>query len=245
MTHPPATSTSSASSPSWLGRARRDPLWRLVFALVLLSAFAAGLVLFRAAWTGRSTYKFLIWNLFLAWVPFGVALLTMGLETAGRRVWLLALAGLAWLAFFPNAPYIVTDLMHLRKTGGAPLWLDVLQIGAVAFAGLFTGLGSLRIMHGVVARVRRSAWQGWVFAAGASLAAGFGVYLGRFERWNSWDIVTRPGDVLLNALESLTADRAIAFSVLFGMLIFVSHVAVTAIAGAPAPTRSTPPEPTE
>ena len=222
-------------SPRWLGRARRDPLWRLLFALGLLSAFAVAMVLFRAAWTGRVTYRFLYWNLFLAWVPVGAALLAHGLAAARRPPWLVALPLLAWLAFFPNAPYILTDLMHLRTTGGAPLWLDVLQVGTVALAGLLTCLGPLRLAHGVVTRLTRASLAGWLFAGLSCLGAGFGVYLGRFERWNSWDIVTRPGDVLVNALESLTVDRALAFSLLFGALLFLVYLVLTALGGAPTP----------
>jgi len=222
--------------PPLLSGMRRDPLWRLTFALGAMTVFAVGMVLFRHHWVSRATYDFLLWNLFLAWVPMAPALLARRLERLPHRRWTIPLALMAWLAFFPNAPYILTDLMHLRGTGGAPLWLDTLMVGSVALTGLFVGLASLRLAHGVVARARGSAWQGWAFATLASFGAGFGVYLGRFVRLNSWDIVTRPGDVFAHAVQTLTVDRAIAFTLMVGALILVCHVVVTAVAGAPSPT---------
>lgn len=228
--------TEPSSPPATLlARVRRDPLWRLTLALGAMSAFAVGMVVFRHSFAARATYDFLHWNLFLAWIPLGAALLARRLETHRHRRWSIPIVVLGWLAFFPNAPYILTDLMHLRTTGGAPLWLDVLMVGTAALTGLFVGLASLRLVHGVVARARASAWQGWLFATLACFGAGFGVYLGRFLRLNSWDIVTRPGDVLAHAVETLTVDRAIAFTLMVGALLLVCHVVVTAVAGAPAP----------
>lgn len=229
---PPPPTAPRPGLAAWVGR---DPDRRMVLGVAWLSVLAVGLVVFRHEWTERATYDFLHWNLFLAWVPIALA---AGVSWAARRPrggWAAWPLGLAWLAFFPNAPYIVTDLMHLRSTRGGPLWLDVLMVSSVALAGLLAGLASLRLVHGVVTRAARSALVGWAFAAAACLGAGFGVYLGRFQRWNSWDIVTRPTDVLTDALVTVTGPRAVAFTAFFGLLLLACYAAVTAFGPRVAP----------
>ncbi|UQE76924.1 DUF1361 domain-containing protein [Gordonia sp. PP30] len=78
--------------------------------------------------------RFLIWNLFLAWIPLAFAL---AFAVVRRRIWLLPL-GLLWLAFLPNAPYLITDLVHLRE--GYDLWRHVLQYGVAAWTGIMLGV---------------------------------------------------------------------------------------------------------
>src|SRR4051794_26818533 len=93
-------------------------------AVVAASVGCVGLVLVRVSVTGVPNFLYLVWNLFLAWIPFVLAL---ALYDGRRRGWgggrLLAL-GVAWLAFFPNAPYIVTDFVHLNRDPLSPLWYD-------------------------------------------------------------------------------------------------------------------------
>ena len=72
-----------------------------------------------------------------------------------------------------------------------PHWYDVLLLTAFSWNGLLLGFASLQVVHGVVQR-RRNVGRGWGVAVAALFLAGFGIYLGRFERWNSWDVVTNP-----------------------------------------------------
>lgn len=138
--------------------------------------------------------RFLIWNLFLAWIPFAVA---FAFAAVRRRVWLIPL-GLAWLAFLPNAPYLVTDLVHLRD--GYDLWRHILQYGFAAWTGIMLGVVSMRIVH------RRLAAEfgqvaGWAAMAVSVALCAVGVVIGRFQRWNSWDLVHRPEAVVAGTLE--------------------------------------------
>lgn len=138
--------------------------------------------------------RFLVWNLFLAWIPVFFA---VWFATSGRRLWLLPL-GLGWLAFLPNSPYLVTDLIHL--TDGVELWRHVLQYGFAAWTGILLGVVSMRLVH---IRIEREfgALAGWATVAGSVGLCAVGVVIGRFQRWNSWDLVTQPRAVAASTLE--------------------------------------------
>jgi uncharacterized membrane protein len=177
-----------------------------VMALVAASALCCTILEYRIHHTGNSYYRFLVWNLILAWVPFGLAVAAY--DRARRAVdWSVGALAVLWLLFFPNAPYLLTDFIHLQNeqlTGGAPVWYDALMLSAFAWTGLLLGLGSLFLMQLVARRVVGPAWS-WVGVVGALALASFGVYLGRFVRFNSWDALVRPGrvlDVIANQLEN-------------------------------------------
>ncbi len=208
----------------------------MLLALVAASALSVALVVGRELYTGRASYRFLIWNLFLAWVPLGFALAARAVHAHTRQRWAVAPLGAAWLFFFPNAPYIITDLMHLRTTRGGPLWVDLLMVFSCAWSGLIVGLFSLRLVHRIVDDATGRAAPGWLFAVSVSFLAGVGVYLGRFERWNSWDIVTRPGDVLSNALQTLTGARAVTFSLVTGAIVLLAYLTACALSARAAPS---------
>ncbi|UTT65878.1 DUF1361 domain-containing protein [Janibacter sp. CX7] len=167
--------------------------WLTGLTLLLLAgtAVAAGLQNVRADRAGAPVFAFLFWNLFLAWVPYLVALALVGLDRLRAPGWLLAGVGVVWLLFLPNAPYILTDFIHVGAIPGAPQWFDVLLIGSFAATGLLLGLASLLLVHHVVAR-RLGAVAGWVLAVGSLALSSIGVYLGRFPRFNSWDVLTNP-----------------------------------------------------
>lgn len=175
--------TSIPRTVTWLGL--------LTALLVVGSLVAAGLQNVRADRTGAPVFAFLFWNLFLAWVPYLLALALLSLDRARAPGWLLALPGIVWLLFLPNAPYILTDFVHLGAVPGAPLWFDALLIGAFAATGLLLGLASVLLVHHVVAE-RLGATAGWVLAIGTLALSSIGIYLGRFPRFNSWDVITNP-----------------------------------------------------
>lgn len=196
----------------------------------------------RVLHTGRLTYGFLLFNLALAWAPWALATLA-SLAASRRHVAVAWVLGLAWLAFLPNAPYLVTDLVHLRPRPGAPLWYDVALLGTAAITGVLAGGLSLRAMHEWIVE-RYGGVAGLALLAASVPAAGFGIYLGRFERHNSWDLVLRPADVLADAAHLVAEPRAIVVTAVFAAITAVSYVAVGGpiIAAATRRTaRSTPP----
>src|SRR4051812_48275637 len=166
----------------------RARVWLPVAALLGASAWCVLLVVARRELYGPGGFRYLVWNLWLAWVPLLVALL---LYAAYRRrhtsAELLAL-GAAWLVFLPNAPYMVTDFVHL---GERHRLVNTLILASFAFPALPPGVGSMLLVQIVVTR-KAGAPVGWLVALGALFLASFGVYLGRVHRFNSWDVVTRP-----------------------------------------------------
>ena len=180
------------------------------------------------------TFFFLIWNLFLAWIPYWIAL-TLDLYTRTSRhpasINLIILLVL-WLLFFPNSPYIVTDLLHLRDRFVVPLWYDVMMFISFAWTGLLLGYASLfEIQHYLEKRFKK--WIAWSVMVSAIWLGGFGVFMGRFQRWNSWDIVTHPFSlikqqvhVLLNPFDYL---NTLGVAVVLSGFMLIGYLTLSAL----------------
>lgn len=162
---------------------------QIALALVLPVALVAG----RTLYTGRVAYFFLLWNLFLAWLPLLFAFLA--LHARRRAVVFAPLFAIAWLLFLPNAPYLVTDIIHMPRNGGISGPYDAVLLFVFAMSGAFLGVASLRWMEEAVMEEWGTTW-GRLFALAVIGLTGFGVYIGRYLRWNSWDVVTNPASLL-------------------------------------------------
>jgi uncharacterized membrane protein len=194
-----------------------------VGALGLSSAFGVALVAVRIAYSGSGEYRNLLWNLVLAWVPFLVALAVYDRYRRGASARALALPALVWLLFLPNAPYLVTDLKYLGEIGGAPVWFDVTMLTTFAWVGLLLGFVSLYLMQTVAERLF-GIGASWLGALGVLGLSGFGIYLGRFERWNSWDVVRDPMTLASSLASGLSdpLDYPRAFGVTIALGTFLS-----------------------
>ena len=203
-----------------------------MFALVLASGFCLALVWVRAWRTGSNGYSFLVWNLELAWIPFIVAVAFYDSWRRGRSRWLLAGLGVLWLLFLPNAPYMVTDLVHLGRIPGAPLWYDGAMISAFAGTGLLLGLGSVFLVHSVALRTLGPR-LGWAVLLPVLALCSAGVVLGRFARLNSWDALVRPGRlvqlVVAHAADPLASRRALAAAVGYAVFLALAYVVLYAV----------------
>jgi uncharacterized membrane protein len=169
--------------------------FRLTVFGLLCGASLMSIALFRVriALSGSFDYIFLVWNLFLAWIPLGLAY-TASTFVRKRKFILvnMPLAAILWLVFFPNAPYILTDLQHLsHPRAGIPVWFDMLLINWFAWTGILLGVLSLFMMHDIVRRAFGRI-SGWVFVIAVGALSGLGIYIGRFLRWNSWDLFFHP-----------------------------------------------------
>jgi len=216
-----------------------------VVALTFASGVSVALVLARVAWTWRFHYAFLIWNLFLAWLPLIFALLArerwegrspasphnQPRQSSGRD-WHFVGFTAAWLLFFPNAPYIFTDLIHLTTHYYAHFWVDLMLVLSCALTGLVLGFLSLYLMHCMA--VKMFGWLlSWLFIGAVAGLSSFGIYLGRFLRFNSWDILFKPV-ALYHGIGSWVADplqnsRTAVFPVLFATFLFISYVMLYAL----------------
>jgi uncharacterized membrane protein len=216
---------------------KHPPSARLVLlgALTLASVFCVFMLLVaRPLLTGDAADEYLIWNLFLAWIPFVLALVFYDRVRANGLRGTEVAVGATWLAFLPNAPYILTDLIHLRTRSSADaIWFDALTFSAFAWTGLLLGLVALYLVHTAVARAVGAVW-GWIVAFGAIAASGFGIYLGRFLRWNTWDIITSPiavaRDVAAPFLDPSANQLPIAVTGAFTAFLVVAYLVVYAFA---------------
>jgi uncharacterized membrane protein len=204
-----------------------------VVALFIASTFSVTLVAGRIIWTGNWKYAFLFWNLFLAWLPLVFALLAGEKRRVGasKGAGLSGLA-IAWLLFFPNAPYIFTDVIHLTTHFYAHFWVDLVLILICAMTGLVLGFVSLYLMHSMVSSaLGRGA--GWLFIAFVSAVSGFAIYLGRFLRFNSWDVLIQPVKLTHGighwAAHPFANASATAFPVLFAGFLFVVYMMLYAL----------------
>ncbi|HAA53644.1 MAG TPA: hypothetical protein DCE42_02750 [Myxococcales bacterium] len=157
--------------------------------LMGFSVFACFVYGLRYEVAGAFRFKFLLWNLMLAWVPYGMSCVMLMLFHRHKERFLWPLA-IGWLLFFPNAPYILTDLMHIARRGNV-LWFDTLMITTFAIHGLVLGLMSLRHVHHMI-RSKLSAFWTHIVLFMITCLSGYAIYIGRFLRWNSWDLFTRP-----------------------------------------------------
>jgi uncharacterized membrane protein len=157
-------------------------------ALVAASVWCVALLEVRKHEYGAAGYRYLVWNLTLAWIPLLVALLLVA-AYRHRASWVgLLTLGVVWLVFLPNAPYVLTDFVHLDDQHRL---FDTVIIASFAFTSLALGFASLLLVQLVVTRAA-GALAGWLLVVGALFASSVGIYLGRVLRLNSWDVLWRP-----------------------------------------------------
>jgi uncharacterized membrane protein len=211
---------------------------RLELSLLLMisTAFSVALVGFRVFHSGTFTYTFFVWNLFLAFVPFAISTAVVFRERRLPAVPLFLIVGV-WLLFFPNAPYILTDLFHLTPKQGVPLWYDLVLILSFAWNGLIFGLISLADMQSVLTRQYGRA-AGWAFVSLSIALGSFGIYLGRYLRWNSWDLFTNPHGLLSDILERFTQPlshpRTWGVTLLFSIFLSLCYLMLQRLATRPS-----------
>jgi uncharacterized membrane protein len=208
--------------------------YRLFLFAILGIASLACIAIFRwrVSLTGSENYAFLIWNLFLAWLPFIIAYFTYTSTLKhSRMVRLLPLAAFVWLILFPNAPYILTDFQHLAVVNWQDIdtWYDVLMLIWFAFTGLLLSMVSLFMMQEIIRR-EFGRWVGWGFVALVTALTAVGVYVGRFLRWNSWDILFRPQELARFTLERAQAPslQSIVFTSIFAALFLFFYLTLYA-----------------
>mgnify|MGYP000054457986 CR=1 FL=1 len=225
---------------------------RNLFLLMALATICCGfLVMIRICWqryqlpdinTFREfvqarglTFFFLLWNLALAWVPYLMALHIGQLQRQEAGRWRLLLGLCVWLAFLPNAPYLITDFVHFRPLPPVPIWFDLILLFAAASTGLLLGLLSIYEVHQVLKNWFSKRYSNLLILAAIGLS-GFGIWLGRFQRWNSWDILTRPLDLLSDIADTFTTRHELLHALgisglLSGVLLMGYGILTTLMSG--------------
>ncbi len=219
---------------------------RIAGLLALLAAACFGMLLVRPMLANETRFLFLLWNLFLAWLPYvaSIAATVVAGPATGRaigaatgraigaaRVVVVLALGALWLLFLPNSAYLTTDFIHLIagrnryvQDGefGYLVWFDLILFFLFAWCGLMLSYISTRQFHRLVA-VRFGRFAGWAFVSGVTLLAGYGVFLGRIVRLNSWDAWMRPMELIGSILGNLHW-RGAAFSLLFSGWMAITYL---------------------
>ncbi|HZJ25285.1 MAG TPA: DUF1361 domain-containing protein [Anaerolineales bacterium] len=203
------------------------------YRLMMFSLLAGATIFSVTIWRVRSElsgtvhYAFLIWNLFLAWIPFIIAYFTYTVLINRKWIYVvIPVAAFFWLIFFPNAPYILTDFQHLAgEWRGVPVWYDVMLLIWFAFTGLLLGMVSLFLMQEIIRR-EFGRWVGWAFVAVVTGLSSAGIYMGRFLRWNSWDILQNPAGLAMYTFERMLDPslQAIGFTTLFATFFLFLYI---------------------
>lgn len=195
--------------------------------LAISSILCVTLLMFRIYLSSSVFYTFFVWNLFLAWIPLFLSHAVLKMEEQGRSIWGIAFLFFSWLLFFPNSPYILTDLFHLKKIQNIPLWYDLVMIMSFAWNGLMIGYISLLNIQKFLNK-KFNTTASWIIVVFILSLSAFGIYLGRFERWNSWDIITHPFMLLDNVFEKfanpLSHPKTMGVTLFFSIFLITSYV---------------------
>ncbi len=194
---------------------------RSLYINIALSICFAFLLLFlRIKITGDSFYIFLVWNLFLAGIPFAITQLFQVNKKLRSHRFTPAIAFCIWLLFLPNSPYIITDLVHLQNELSSMVWLDLFLVFVFAFNGLLLGLLSMLDMFALIREQYGKRIATYTLFC-VCLLCGYGIYLGRFLRFNSWDITTKPLTLFTKILQSFQEPKVWLITFAFGGFLWI------------------------
>jgi len=187
--------------------------------------FSIVLLMIRVTRLESGFLLFLIWNLFLACIPYAITTI-LSFERIHKNILLFTLGFISWLAFLPNAPYILTDLQHIRHSKLTSVWFDVLLISSFAINGLVIGFASLKTMQTLLL-IKFSKKTTQIFMHIILLLCGFGIYMGRVLRWNSWDIIHNPldilGDIFQRIIFPIQHIQTWGFTIGFGGFLIITY----------------------
>ncbi len=157
--------------------------------LAVTFTFICLLISSRVIYTKSIGHVFLVWNIFLAWIPYVTSNYFKLYEK--KQKWKQLFLFSTWLLFFPNALYIITDLIHLQEAAAAPVWFDAILLFTCSLIGLLMAFRSLHNAEQYLSKLFLRKILEMLMPVIIFISS-FGVYLGRFQRWNSWDIIHSP-----------------------------------------------------
>ncbi len=194
--------------------------------MIICTLLCMALLKFRVVRTGYGMYHFLNWNLFLAWVPFIVSTLLWTYREKLSK-WMIVAGVFVWLLFLPNAPYILTDIFHLKPKGNVPHWFDLILVLSFAWTGFILGLLSLLDIHNLLLK-KTKPWLSWSFIFAFIGLCSFGIYLGRYLRFNSWDLVSKPSilisEIADRIMHPFSHPATYQITIAFTVFIFMAYI---------------------
>ncbi len=206
--------------------------WEITLLLALSSLYATGLEFLRIYLSGHNNYLYFIWNLFLAWIPYLLSLYLPVSFHVLRYKLLTYFLLLIWFFFWPNSPYILTDLLHLKEKQNIPLWFDLGLILSFSWTGLMLGFISLLEIQNLI-RKRTNRLTGWIFAIITLVTGSLGIYIGRYVRFNSWDIVSNPvrlySTLVTHFQDHMQRMEMMVMTLQYGIFLFLGYLTIKII----------------
>lgn len=194
--------------------------------LLQLSMLSCILLAYRIFKSGSLSYIFLAWNLFLAWIPYLLSAYAIKEKNSSRFSPGESVRCVSWLLFLPNAPYILTDFVHFRVRVPLPFWFDILLLLSFSLTGLLLFMFSFYTFSFKILGVFRVKYQKLITYSLFGVC-GYGLYLGRCLRYNSWDVLSNPFNLVASIFRSLTDPHwfkeTFGMSILFGLFLYFGY----------------------
>lgn len=200
--------------------------------LVYLITACIMMTILRWRFTESIYYLFLIWNLVLAIIPYLITIVILRSKVIKNNAILLFVAVTLWLITFPNAPYIITDLLHIKGKSSMPGWFDLVLVLSYAWTALLLGIISLKNIE-IILQTRFTNFVVSIMVFIFLALTSFGVYIGRYLRWNSWDIIRYPNqlidDVLIRIMNPMEHLHTWFLTFVFGVFLNMVYWSVSYI----------------
>lgn len=199
-----------------------------VLVLLISGALSLALLYGRMEYTNTNYFSFLKWNLLLGIIPL---LISFAIVKTSKRIeskLVILSMWFAWLIFLPNSFYIITDLVHLKPRTIIPMWYDVAMLISFGWTGLFSGSLSVTLFDKYLNGLKFNDVAKHSIILICLLLCGLGCYIGRYFRWNSWDILDNPQAIYVDIMNTEVIGMGI-FSVLFGMLFILVYHSVRVV----------------
>ncbi len=188
----------------------------------MLSALCAMALLYRVVTTHSADFTFLLWNLFLAILPLCISKLIRYNTKVQNTPLFLAVLFVLWILFLPNSPYLITDFIHL-ETGISTIWIDLFMFFVFALNGVLLGtLSMIDMFHYITKKHTQKAANYTILTV--CFLSGFGIFIGRFLRFNSWDIIARPKVLFYCLYKCLFLYEAWLWTLGFGSFMWISFL---------------------
>ena len=211
---------------------RLSPNYQRLIIAALLLLWSVALVVHRPHLAKDKSADGLLWNLFLAAVPL-LWSSAFRWSFEGRRFLLSPVFFVLWLLFFPNAPYLLTDLIHLGPRPDIPVWSVLFMLLSCAGTGTMLGYLSLGDIHGAIEQKLGKA-TGWTVAVLSLMLCGFGIYVGRFLHWNSWNAFNHPIRLFYSLSGQFsnpgTSPHPASVTLIFGVGLLLGYMALRVVA---------------
>jgi uncharacterized membrane protein len=197
--------------------------------VILITILAVVLNILRVVFWKKWSFFYILWNILLAFIPFFISLILLSLQKEGKLNKVIFVTGfILWMIFIPNAPYIITDFIHLGEVRAVPMIYDTFLIFSSASVGLILCFYSFFHMEQII-RTKYSQRKTSLLMGIIILFVSFGIYLGRFLRFNSWDVFMNHTTLTKNVWgifsQSTVHTEVYFYTVLFFFFLYLTYSA--------------------